>query len=248
MTRRERAEMRLERRREWAASRRAKAAERFAQGEPYRGDIAFCTQPGHIPERARVIRATEKGVEHLNMADHHESKADGIERQLANTIFSDDENAIEALQAKIAKAEEKREMMKTANRIVRKHKKDTAAGVQALVSALGVSEATAAKLFEPDFCGRIGFPSYALTNLGANIRRMKGRIADIERQQTRQAEAEAAPGGVTITGERYVNVRFAEKPERDILQALKAAGFRWRGGCWQGYREQLPECVSELVA
>lgn len=59
-----------------------KASACYAVGDPYRDDIAFNTQPGHIPERARVIRAQERGFEHSNMADHHESKADGIQRQL----------------------------------------------------------------------------------------------------------------------------------------------------------------------
>ena len=37
---------------------------------------------------------------------------------------------------------------------------------------------------------------------------------------------------------------FAEKPERTILDALRAAGFRWGGGAWIGERAKLPEGVA----
>lgn len=247
MTRRERAIARLERRREWAAGRHQKAAAAYAVGAPYRGDIAFNTQPGHIPERARVIAATERSFEHENMAAHHEAKAAGIERQLATTIFSDDDNAVEALRAKIAKSRASLEKMKAANQIIRKFKSDIPAGIAALAAAGFPGKA--ASLFSPDFAGRIGFPSYALTNLGANIRRMEARIVEIERQHDRQQAAESAPGGVAIEGvEDYINIRFAEKPERTILDALKSAGFRWSGGAWCGYRARIPAEVTAMVA
>jgi len=253
MTHRERAEARLERRREWAASRRDKAAACHAVGDPYRGDIAFNTQPGHIPERARVIAATERGFAHMDMATHHEQKAAGIERQLAHTIFSDDANAVEALRAKIAVERAQVERMKAANKIVRHYSKRPdiagfAEGQQALINA-GFTPEIARKLFTGDYAGRFGFPSYVLTNTGANIRRMEGRIVEIERNATKQAEAEAAPGGLIISGTgEYVNVRFADKPDRPVIEALKSAGFSWGGGCWSGYRERLPAIVQEMQA
>src|SRR3990167_8206779 len=228
MTRRERAIARLERRREWAAGRREKAAACFSRGDPYRGDVAFNTQPGHIPERARVIAAIDRGVQHSNMADHHDSKAAGIADQLERTIFSDDSDAVEALRAKIAKLRSVVERMKAANKIVRKFKTDPVAGQAALV-AVGFTTGQAARLYEPDFAGRLGFPSYAITNDGSNIRRMEGRIVEIERRAARQAQAEA-DGGITIATSNdgsWVTVTFAEKPEREILDALRAAGFGW---------------------
>jgi hypothetical protein len=41
-------------------------------------------------------------------------------------------------------------------------------------------------------------------------------------------------------------VNFADKPDREILNALKAAGFRWGNGCWSGKTENVPACVREL--
>ena len=56
MTRRERLEAKVERRRDWAAGRRGQAADLYRYTDRYRGDVAFNTQPGHIPERARALR------------------------------------------------------------------------------------------------------------------------------------------------------------------------------------------------
>lgn len=52
MTRRERMERRLQRRLEWAESRAQKAEALAKQNEPFHADVAFNTQPGHIPGAA----------------------------------------------------------------------------------------------------------------------------------------------------------------------------------------------------
>lgn len=69
------ADRKAERYEEWADKRRQKAGALEARNAPYRGDIAFNTQPGHIPERARVIARTEKAWEHSETASAFEDKA-----------------------------------------------------------------------------------------------------------------------------------------------------------------------------
>ena len=39
-------------------------------------------------------------------------------------------------------------------------------------------------------------------------------------------------------------VTFAEKPERAILDALRAAGYQWGGGHWSGKHDALPPEVK----
>lgn len=174
------------------------------------------------------------------------ARAGGIEQQLERTVFSDDPDAIEQLQAKIDSGRATVERMKAANKIVRKFKSDTHNGILALEQA-GFTAGQAQRLFTPDFAGRLGFPSYELTNLGANIRRMEARIAEIQRQEERQARCESA-GGVLIEGETWVRITFDQKPEREIMDALRGAGFRWGGGSWSGERARIPACVLELTA
>ena len=113
------------------------------------------------------------------------------------------------------------------------------AQVAALV-ALGFPEARAALLLKPDDCGRIGFPDYALTNNNANIRRMKERLASVEKahatpateQQGTRARLEDCPA------ENRVRLFYPGKPDADIRATLKSSGFRWAPslGCWQAYR------------
>lgn len=109
MTHRERLERKAERRREWAEKRTKKAEAVFAHNEPYTSDHAFNTQPGHIPARARIIAQEDRAYESLAVAKHHESTAAGIQDHLDRSIFSDDHNALEALQERITANEAKRD-------------------------------------------------------------------------------------------------------------------------------------------
>lgn len=263
-TRRERLERKLEKRREWAEGRREDAAERFERAHAATEHIPF-GQPilvGHHSEkrhRAALARSDfnmSKGCESQAMAEHHESKADGLERQLDNSIFSDDDDALEQLAAKIKRLEAERERNNAINKIVRAKPKNepTPDKLAQLVALFGeevtdAKMATAAKLFEPDFCGRIGIPSYVNQNLGGNIGRLKKRMEYITAQNERSAAASAAPGGVVIENAvpgQWCRVTFAEKPDRDILDALKAAGFRWGAGSWCGPTDGLPAAVLAL--
>jgi hypothetical protein len=248
MTTRERKERRAERLEEWAAKRRRDASAVFKRNEPYTNDIAFNTQPGHIPARARIIAAEDRAFHSLNKAESMESRAEGIQTQLDRSVYSDDDNATEALEARAVKNEAKRDFYKAANKIIRSNPKNvlTEEKVTQLV-ATGVPESAARELFKPDFCGRIGFADYLLTNLGARIRTDRERIKTIQSQQQRTAQAESAPNGVTIEGAEYVRVTFAEKPEREILDALRAANFYWGHGSWSGKRESLPAEVKVLL-
>lgn len=186
MTRRERKEARLARRLEWAAGRTAKAEALDTANAPFRGDWAFNTQPGHIPERARVIARSERAWEHRTMAAHHESKADGIAHQLETSIFSDDPDAPERLRERIAGLEAERERMKQINKAIAK---GTGWEDRLRADGLELTEREKRTLldvarFQPYYCkdGRPVFPPYALSNLGGNIRRLRLRLEQIEKR------------------------------------------------------------------
>lgn len=130
MTRRERLEAKLEKRRQWAESRKADAASRFERAHAATAMIPM-GQPilvGHHSEkrhRAAIAKSDtnmRKGWESSKMADHHTEKAAGLELQLDASIFSDDPDAIEAIEARIAELEAKRDEWKRLNAWHRKHK------------------------------------------------------------------------------------------------------------------------------
>lgn len=66
------------------------------------------------------------------------------------------------------------EAMKAANRIIRRDIPDEEK-VAAMVDELGWKEATARKALEPDFMGRVGFPSHSLSSVRGKIKRLKAR-------------------------------------------------------------------------
>lgn len=183
LTTRERKQRKADRLRDWAEKRTTQCnATLNADSQRYRGDVAFNTQPGHIPERARVIARTDRAFESLRKAGSMEARADGIERQAAQTIYADDEDATERLREKIDRLKAEQERMKQVNTVVRKFKHDHHAGRLAL-EQMGFPASAAEGTFTPDFCGRIGFPAYALQNNNANIRRLEARLAQIAHDQ-----------------------------------------------------------------
>jgi hypothetical protein len=170
MTYRERRKRKAERLREWADTRVTSATAVFKAGEPYRSDHAFITQPGHIPERARLIAREDRAHESLAKASIMTSRAAGIEAAADNAIYSDDPDAVERLEEKIAGLEAKRNRIKTINKAARAGKLGeielTDGEKRDLLSIARHSYHDASK----------GYPSYALTNLGGNINRCRQRL------------------------------------------------------------------------
>lgn len=246
-TRRERLERKLEKREEWSGKARARSEARFGTASRIADAIPF-GQPilvGHHSEgrarrdQARIHSNMDKGVAESKLATHHASKADGIERMLDRSIFDDDPDAIEALEARIAEQEADNVRTKAINKAWKK------GGADAVRAAGLMTEKEIARVLHiMKLCPWMRIPCKTDT---ASIRKDRERIKTIQARRARAERAEAA-GGVLITGEDFVNVTFSEKPAWEILSALKAAGFMWGGGCWGGYRERLPACVLELLA
>ena len=150
-------------------------------------------------------------------------------------IQSDDPDALQKLRGKLAKRQRHQERMKAANAAIRL--KDTFAGDEKL-SELGFSAEEIQQLRTPDFCGRVGYPSYELSNNNAEIRRITARIKKLE-------EAKAAPAAepeqhdgfrvVENTDAMRLQIIFEDKPDADTRTLLKSEGFRWAPsqGAWQ---------------
>lgn len=79
--RQERADRKAERLRGWADKRKVDANRVLDYNhEHYTGDVAFMTQPGHIPGRERIFNQNHRACESLNIARKMESKADNISK------------------------------------------------------------------------------------------------------------------------------------------------------------------------
>lgn len=155
-------------------------------------------------------------------------------------VMAGDSDATDRLDSKIAKAEELQARMKACNAAIRKHAKSGADAQIAALVALGLTEARARDLLQPDFAGRIGFADFELTNNNANIRRMRARVVQITRDQSAESTEIAGEHArlEDSPADNRVRLFFPGKPDAEVRDRLKGAGFRWTPtlGCWQAYR------------
>lgn len=249
-TRRERLERKLEKRGEWADKAHGRSAAAFETAGKRAEAIPF-GQPvlvGHHSERrdrnyrARIHAGMDRGVAEHRLAEHHESKARGLAIALERSIYDDDPDALERLVEKVRELEANCERMTRANKAWRQ------GGREAVAAEFGETLAKAAAEVMGQGYSWIKSP-FQLTSDRAEIRRCKGRMADIEKQRARAEQAEAS-GGVGIVRSvehNWCTLTFAEKPERSVLEALRGAGFRWGKGSWHGYLNKLPADVEQLV-
>lgn len=172
MTYRERRERRAEQRREWAEGRAAKADASHEASRAATAGIPF-GQPilaGHHSQRRhenalkRSQNAATAGLDHGRMATRHEEAADTIEAQLDRSIYSDDPDAIERLEEKLAKLEEARATMKRRNA-------DWLKANRAAAKAMSAFERDRAR----------PHAGYELTNLGGTVSRTKKRLEELRR-------------------------------------------------------------------
>lgn len=188
---------------------------------------------GNFPVRKKEKQnaARDRNLEEWN---YIQGLLDKIRSVGTGGISSDDPQAVEKLEAKLATLEKHQEMMKAANAAIRM--KDPAKG-DAKLAELGYTPEDIAKLRAPDFCGRIGYPAYELQNNNANIRRIRGRIAEPKKRTESTPEGWEFDGGrvVVNTAENRLQIIFDGKPNADIRTELKGEGFRWAPsqGAWQ---------------
>lgn len=188
---------------------------------------------GNFPVRKKEKQnaARDRNLEEWN---YIQGLLDKIRSVGTGGISSDDPQAVEKLEAKLAALEKHQEMMKAANAAIRM--KDPAKG-DAKLAELGYTPEDIAKLRAPDFCGRIGYPAYELQNNNANIRRIRGRIAELKKRTESTPEGWEFDGGrvVVNTAENRLQIIFDGKPNADIRTELKGEGFRWAPsqGAWQ---------------
>ena len=183
------------------------------------------------------VRKKEKqnAARDRNMEDWNEIQGllDKIRSTGMGGISADDPQAIQKLEAKLEKLQAAQDTMKAVNAYYRKHK--TLDGCPNL-SAERI-EAMKAEMSSQWHIQDKPYPSWALSNNNAEIRRIKGRIADLtKKQETAYAGWEFDGGMVEANKEdNRLQIYFEEKPDEKTREALKENGFRWspKAGAWQ---------------
>lgn len=183
--------------------------------------------------RNKIDNTFGKSFQASDKAKYYEDRAESLINGTA--ISSDDPKALDKLEEKMERLTALQELMKQCNKIIKSKKSSDIQKIESLV-AMGLSEKSANQLLAPDFAGRIGFPSFRLTNNNANISRIRQRIEHLKKIES-LPESEEVINGATLKvnpDENRVQVFFPEKPDEDTRKRLKVSGFHWSPtvGCW----------------
>jgi hypothetical protein len=170
-------------------------------------------------------------------------RADSIEGAIASSIYDDDRDAIEQLQARIERLEAERARVKACNVAIRKH------GLPALLQPAPPFALTDAEKHELLTLARLcpyhqvetkGFPAYHLQNLGGNLSRQRARLKDLSGTPA-AAPVEDAPTATARAGLRIVaSMTTPSRPGKQPRPVWNVAGNLafWRpmltdvGGSW----------------
>lgn len=227
---------------------------------------------GHHSERRhrrhleRIENRVRKGMEAGRQASELEERAAAAETRTA--IDSDNPEASTLIADKIKKLETERDRYKMLNALMRASV-DCVDPVFVLTGKImekfpDVRDARqmAVNLLTPDFAGRIGIPAYRLTNLGAEIRRLKKRAAVVEVVQSSDAFESYKVGEILVElMNGQIQVEFPWKPNeatRDKLKrspiALKWSSYsgRWvrkhtATTCGEWFKKALREALEQAA-
>jgi hypothetical protein len=178
-TYRERRAARADRLDGWAAKRDAKATAAYEQASNLAARIPF-GQPiliGHHSEgrarrdAVRIGAGMSKSLEHANMAASMASKAANIRSAADAAIYSDDPDAIERLNEKLAGLEAERAAIVAYNKTARKGTPDLSLLPERLRSHLERAVAGGRE--------KLVMPAYVLSNLSGTIGATRKRIASL---------------------------------------------------------------------
>lgn len=190
--------------------------------------------------RDRIGCLMDKSIDEAGRAVELRQKAASIGE---GGISSDDPDAVEKLRDRLAELEAKQARMKRVNAYHRKHK--TLEGCEGISASLGAAILGAMQSWD-----RKPYPSYATSNNNANMRRIRERIASLERRATQEAAAPIEGNGFRIVDdaeENRVMVIFPDKPDEARRHKLKVNGFRWSPtrGAWVRKRSAYAVTAAE---
>ena len=218
-----------------------KQLEMIPPGQPIL--VGHHSEKRHRAHLKRIDQHFAKAKEHHDKAEYFRRRAAAVESNRA--IFSDDPDATEKLIDKIERLKKRQGVMKRANQLIRKADREGLAD-------LGFSDEAIEKLFQADWCGRIGFPDYALKNNSANIRRLEKRLAGLQKATSEETSEVEFPDGIRLVDnveENRLQIFFPGIPAESVRRELKQHGFRWSpaAGAWQRHRSNRATYLAKLM-
>lgn len=222
------------------------------------------TGPARFPVDSNRKKSDSADKRSLERREFRERAIKAIKKKFAagaqsGAIQSNDPEATRHLQGQLDSLKKRHEMMTKANEIVRQFARytpgkfqgssytggkteykagKTEQGLRDALKAAGYGDALIGEIVKPNYMGKIGFEPYQLTNNGANIRRIEGRIQEITKMREGPSKQDSYSGGVRVSEDpeaARIRIHFPGKPDRAAIDKLKSSGFRWSPseGAWQ---------------
>ena len=233
----ERRQSRIDNARKQAAKNEKLSDDLYNQAKKMSSVIPF-GQPilvGHHSEkrdrnyREKIHNKFGKAFEASDKAEYYKRKAETIESN--DAIFSDDPEALEKLRTYLTGLLESQEFMKAANVCLRKKDKE------GFMKLKGATEALWEEINRPNCFNNRGYERFELSNNSANIRRVKLRIAELEKFAARPEQEYLFSGGRIVENKDAgrIQVFFDVKPVKEICKIVRGHGFIWSGRevAWQ---------------
>lgn len=184
-----------------------------------------------VKKKEKQVQAWDKNHQFYNYCQEIRGKLHNL-LYCKEVIRSDDENAIEALEEKIEGLKESHEYMKEVNKYYRKNKTLEGCG---MLTEKQIGELKAS--MESCTWERMPYPSWALQNNLANIKRCQQRVDELKKVKEKgTSEADYGTFKVIENAESMrIQIIFEGKPEEAVRSVLKENGFRWAPsqGAWQ---------------
>ena len=252
----ERGETEHQRRRRERAERRAARLEREADAQlsNAHGEL------DHIPPGQPILAGHHSEGRHRKAIERHDRKtrqaldtaraaesAKGTAERAGYAISSDDPDAVEALEARLTELEADRALSKAVNAAYRK------GGWEAVEQVPGVTPKLLAGAKRTLELAPWMKTPMDTKNVGANIRRVRGRIEELRAAAERTAAPPIDGEGFSIeedVDDNRVRFRFDERPSRETTAKMKGAGFRWsrRHGAWQRQLNEAGRYAARRMA
>lgn len=183
-------------------------------------------------DQKKIWDNMEKSVEAGKKAAYYEAKAEASEHNQA--ISSDDLEAIQKLTDKLEQLIEEQSYKKRVNAYYRKHK--TCKGCDGVTDKR--AEMLDSMVRDGSSCEKSPFRRFELTNLNANINRIKKRIEVLKARKEAPPESWEFEGGHVYMNleENRVQIFFDDIPSEEFRQFLhRNLSFHWSRyhGAWQ---------------
>lgn len=209
--------------------------------------IGHHSEKRHRRDLERMRSSMDAGVAAQRRAEDYERRADSVGR---GGISSDDPDAILKLEAELKEVEDRQALMKRVNAAHKRFLKDPAS-----LDGEDFPEAVKQRIrtYKPAYSWEPHpFAPFQLTNNSANARRIRLRIAELQKRARTPAAPERTVNGVRVVDNVEANrlqLFFPGKPDAETRAKLKRHGFRFTPsiGAWQTHRSNRARWAASTV-